>query len=238
MLISKYLLLSLISMISISLINSHGYAIYPMARQQKCPKDGLWWPEDGSGITDTACRSAFQFVKAKGNNPQYQFYQSNEYSVLIPNYSQGLSALKAAVPSSLCSAYATLSSNDKSGMSVVAPWTPTIIPTIANAVNVSFTYKFCATAAHEPNFWEFYVTKPGFNPSKTPLTWDNLTLFQRFPNTPSVLMSDPSCSSTKGYVFNLTMPTRFSNSILLMRWQRDDAAGECFINCSDFKCVA
>ncbi|EAL70608.1 hypothetical protein DDB_G0273103 [Dictyostelium discoideum AX4] len=238
MYISKFLLLSLISMISISLINSHGYAIYPMARQQKCPKGNIWWPEDGSGITDAACRSAFQFVKAKGNNPQYQFIQSNEFSVLIPNYAQGASALKAAVPNSLCSAYATTSSNDKSGMSIVAPWTPTIIPTTANAVNVSFTYKFCATASHNPNFWEFYVSKPGFNPTTTPLTWDHLTLFQSFPNTASVSISDPSCSSTSAYIFNLNMPTRFSNAILLVRWQRVDPVGECFINCSDFKCVA
>ncbi|KAN0035920.1 hypothetical protein ACTA71_005214 [Dictyostelium dimigraforme] len=238
MYISKFLLLSLISMISVALISGHGYSIYPMARQTLCPKGNIWWPDNGDGITDDACRAAFKYVQNKGNNPQYQFVQINEYSINIPAYAQGDSALQAAVPSALCSAYATSGSNDKSGMSIAAPWTVTTIPAAVGATHVNITYTFCATATHEPSYWEFYVSNPGFNPATTELKWSDLTKFQTFGNTANIAFSHPSCTATKGYSFNLSLPTRFANSVLLVRWQRDDPVGETFINCSDFKCVA
>ncbi|EGC38434.1 hypothetical protein DICPUDRAFT_53299 [Dictyostelium purpureum] len=221
----------------ISLVNGHGYFVYPISRQQKCNKGAgsFWWPENGDGIADPACRAAFKYVYNKGGSGQYQFTQSNEYSVLIPNYAAGASALQTAVPKALCSAGNTVSPNDKSGMSIASNWSVTQIPAANGALTKTITAKFCATASHLPSFFEFYISKPGYNPATTELKWSDLTLFQTFQNPTLISMSDPNCGASNGYSFTLNLPTRFSNAVLLTRWQRVDPVGECFISCSDFK---
>ena len=41
-------------------VNAHGFLESPKARQAICNADGgYWWPDDGSGIPNLACRAAF-----------------------------------------------------------------------------------------------------------------------------------------------------------------------------------
>ncbi|KAF2073665.1 hypothetical protein CYY_005015 [Polysphondylium violaceum] len=231
--------------VCVSFTNGHGYGVGSlMSRQIKCttsPSFSIWWPEDGSGIGDLGCKNAFQYVKAKTGSAdaaRYQFVQKNEYSVLIPNYAAGYSALTAAVPKSLCSAGAVSAGGqfgDKSGMSIPNTWLLnkiTVPSTSASSKNV--TFEFCATAAHNPSYWEFYVTKSGFNIKTQNLTWNDLTLIQSTPNTPAVTNTAANCESSKAYKIPITLPARYQGATLLVRWQRIDSVGECFINCSDF----
>eukprot|EP01133_Synstelium_polycarpum_P010703 gene10703-12448_t len=228
-----------------SAVYGHGYTAYPPARHMVCVnnyQNSIWWPEDGSGILEPSCRAAFQYVRNKYNGnsdaARTQYVQSNEYSVMIPNYSQGYSALTAAVPDTICGAHAINANaqfGDKSGFSIAANWKPTSIKVNSTSVNSKvIEYQWCATAAHSPNFWEFYVSKVGYNYANAPLTWADLQLIQVSTNLQPVQQQVPNCSSGQIYKLNLTLPARFNPTTLVTRWQRDDPAGECFINCSDY----
>ena len=84
--------------------------------------------------------------------------------------------------------------------------------------------RFNATAPHNPSFWEFYLTKPNADLSKG-LAWGDLDLIQETGNVPV---------ENGKYRINVTIPSdRSGDAILFVRWQRDDAAGEGFYNCSD-----
>ncbi|EFA82167.1 enhancing factor precursor [Heterostelium album PN500] len=225
----------------LALVNGHGYPIYPLSRQNTCssnPKNAIYYPENGDGITDPACRAAFKYVYNKANSAataQYQFIQTNEYSINIPNYADGYSAMTAAIKSDLCSAGQTVAPNDKSGMSIAAPWTVTSIsvPSVSTkSKDIMFSY--CATAPHNPSYWEFYVTKEGFDVSKNKITWNDVELITKIDDVPTITTNDPKCSVTKAYNMTITLPARFSNSVLLSRWQRVDPVGEGFYSCSDF----
>ena len=127
---------------------------------------------------------------------------------------------KAAIPDgTLCYA------NDpaKKGMGVPhTAWTRTELNT------GTFEFVFNATAPHNPSFWEFYLTKPGADLSKS-LAWADLELIQTEGNVP-----------VEGgkYRMNVTIPSdRSGDAILYVRWQRDDSAGEGFYNCSDITIV-
>ncbi|EGG23278.1 hypothetical protein DFA_05410 [Cavenderia fasciculata] len=234
------------AIMSLSLVSGHGFMIEPKSRQFVCnsnPSNSIWWPENGDGIVDAGCKAAFKYVKARGGNAQYQFTQANEYSVNIPQYANGYSALTAAVPQYLCSANADGTGNfgDKTGMSAGVPslvggaWTVgttyQVASTSVTSKTVNFT--FCATATHSPSFWEIYITNPGVNVDTTNLTWNHVSLVQSFGNIVPVTGSWTGCPATKAYIFTVTLPTRFAKSTIISRWQRDDPVGECFINCCD-----
>ncbi|MCW3172001.1 lytic polysaccharide monooxygenase [Shewanella subflava] len=128
-----------------------------------------------------------------------------------------MEAVKAAIPDgSLCYA------NDpqKRGMGAEhSQWTRTQMQP------GTFELVFNATAPHNPSFWQFYITKVGVDVSK-PLKWDDLTLIQEYGNI--------AVGSDKKYRMNVTIPAdRSGDAILYTRWQRDDAVGEGFYNCSD-----
>ena len=48
-------------------------------------------------------------------------------------------------------------------MDLLADWSRT--PIVLNNQN-SITIKFRATATHNPSFWNFYLTKDGFDPTQ------------------------------------------------------------------------
>ncbi|GAM27572.1 hypothetical protein SAMD00019534_107480 [Acytostelium subglobosum LB1] len=224
--------------------SGHGYSIYPPARQIVCVnnnQNSIWWPENGEGIKDQWCKNAYLHVYNKyhqSSPANTQFVQINEYSVLIPNYSQGLPALKAAVPNAICSAHAINDASqfgDKSGMSIPNTWKPTVIKALTGSNSVNITYTFCATAAHTPSYWEFYVTVPTFNGKTTEVGWDNLVFVSRVQNLMPIDGTYPGCGGSKLFKTTLTLPNRYANAgTLVARWQRIDPVGECFINCSDY----
>eukprot|EP01132_Coremiostelium_polycephalum_P004615 gene4615-5766_t len=221
---------------------------YPGSRQFICTsnsQNNIWWPDDGSGIRDPQCRAAFQYVYNKYQDPspaQYQFVQKNEFAVLIPDYDQGMTALKAAVPTALCSA-GSVDKNapfgDKSGFSIPYKWPSTPI-TVTNRRGriTTINLEFCASAAHNPSYWEFYLTKDGFDVETEEVTWDNVEMVDFIGDIPKVPNTNNKCYGSWAYKMQITVPVRNSNSsVLLMRWQRDDPVGECFMGCSDIRFI-
>ncbi|GAM18556.1 hypothetical protein SAMD00019534_017310, partial [Acytostelium subglobosum LB1] len=163
----------------------------------------------------------------------------NVETAMIPSYSQGLPALKAAVPTAICSANAVGNNNfgDKSGMSIPNNWKATKISAPAGSNSVNITFTFCATAAHVPNYWEFYVTVPTFNAQVDAVSWDNVVLLKTVDNLQPVSGTYAGCSASQLFKTTLTVPNRYAQGVIVSRFQRKDPAGECFINCSDFVTV-
>lgn len=199
--------------------SAHGYNTFPPSRAHICDVDGGYYAaDDGSRIPNAACRQAFLESGA------FQFYQKPEFAKLVADYNN-IDAVKAAIPgTTLCNA------NDpaKAGTSLPHPdWQKTTIDTSINNGVINFT--FAATAPHDPSFWEFYLSKPGFDSATQALSWDDLDLIQE---TPGVAIS--MIGTQKSYEIDLQLPTnRTGDAILFVRWQRIDAAGEAFYNCSD-----
>ncbi|KAN0028596.1 hypothetical protein ACTFIV_010442 [Dictyostelium citrinum] len=239
----KYFILLILCVFHIEIgVQSHGYSIFPPARQFVCtsnPKNSIWWPEDGSGIVDDFCREAYQYVYDRNQGQQssavVQFTQINEYAVMIPDYDTGFDALKNAVPSSLCSAGAnnTYSNfGDKSGMSIASSWPFTELQCDSDNHMCTIDFYYCATAVHNPSYWEIYLSN-GYDPSSSELSWSDLELVAEIGNVPPTSNTHTSCPSSSAYEFSANIPMRSSPSTILIRWQRDDPAGECFINCCD-----
>ncbi|WP_455291456.1 lytic polysaccharide monooxygenase [Vibrio parahaemolyticus] len=190
--------------------NAHGWSEFPSARQNTCYEQGGIW---SSNLPNAAC------AQAKEISGTYPFVQRNEYAKNITDYNN-MAAVKAAIPDgTLCYA------NDpqKKGMGIPhTAWTRTELNT------GTFEFVFNATAPHNPSFWEFYLTKPNADLSKA-LAWSDLDLIQTEGNVP-----------VEGgkYRMNVTIPSdRSGDAILFVRWQRNDAAGEGFYNCSDITIV-
>ncbi|EGC34905.1 hypothetical protein DICPUDRAFT_55507 [Dictyostelium purpureum] len=241
----KLLLLITILFYCVCSVYSHGYTVSPVARQRKCtsnPKNSIWWPEDGSGIVDAPCRAAYEHVYEKNNKQSeavIQFTQENEYAVMIPNFDEGFTALKAAVPNHICSAHAinpNAAFGDKSGMSIKFAWDgyATEVDYDSKTHMSTLEIDFCATAIHNPSYWEFYLTKNNFNVEEDEVSWDNLDLVATYGNVLPSTTTSSICISSSSYKMTISIPYREGkSSVLVVRWQRDDPAGECFINCSD-----
>lgn len=155
-------------------------------------------------------------ASAKEISGSYPFVQKNEFSINIPDYFNE-AKVKAAVPDgTLCHA------NDprKVGMSAIndpSAWSRT------DLAPGTFTYRFNATAPHNPSFWKFYITKQGTD-LREPLKWSDLELIKE----------DNDGTVSSQYSTSLTIPAdRSGNHILFVRWQRIDVVGEGFYNCSD-----
>lgn len=190
--------------------HAHGWTEFPSARQNICYEQGGIW---SGNPPNAAC------AQAKEISGTYPFVQRNEYAKNITDYNN-MAAVKAAIPDgTLCYA------NDPQKQGMGAPhtgWTRTEV----NAG--TFEFVFNATAPHNPSFWEFYLTKPNADLSKA-LAWSDLDLIQTAGNIP-----------VEGgkYRMDVTIPSdRSGDAILFVRWQRNDAAGEGFYNCSDITIV-
>ncbi|PSU08192.1 chitin-binding protein [Photobacterium ganghwense] len=198
--------------------SAHGYTDFPKARQMFCVEDGgYYWPTDGSGIPNQACRAIFQESGA------YPFVQNHEFSANVADYTD-LNAVKAVVADGqLCYG----SDPKKSGMGVASgQWQRTAMQS-----GETFQLKFRATAPHNPSFWEIYLSKPSYNAAHSRLAWDDVELIAKHGN-----IAKTQIDGQDYYVMNVTLPAgRSGDATLLTRWQRDDAAGEGFYNCSDIR---
>ncbi len=205
-------------------VNAHGFLESPKARQAFCNADGgYWWPADGTGIPNLACRAAF--VEAG----HVQFVQDIEYSANTVNYTD-LAAVKQSVPDGrLCAA----GDPEKRGMDLPsAHWQRSEV--IPNA-NGDILVRFLASTPHNPSFWQFYLTKPGFDSATQVLTWDDLELVEEYGN----LDFSIDANNDRYYEMSVSIPQgRSGDAILYTRWQRDDAGGEGFYNCSDINIVS
>jgi predicted carbohydrate-binding protein with CBM5 and CBM33 domain len=217
----KHLLPTLLttSLLFISLqASSHGYVDYPKARQQICKDDGgYWWPADGSGIPNSACRAAYQ------QSGGYMLTQHHEFSANVADY-RNMAAVQAVVSDgSLCAG----GDSRKSGMDIPSTdWQRTSINlTQSNEI----TLRFRATTPHNPSFWQIYISKPGFDSARETLSWNQLQLIHQ----------QNDVSAEAGYYnLNVQLPAdRNGPALLYTRWQRVDVVGEGFYNCSDIELV-
>ncbi len=195
---------------------AHGYVDYPKARQQICKDDGgYWWPADGSGIPNLACRAAYQ------QSGGYMLTQHHEYSVNVPDY-HNQTAVRAAVKNGLLCAGGD---SRKAGMDLPsAHWQRTVIDLQTTS---QLRVRFRATTPHNPSFWQFYLSNQGFDAAAAPLSWEQLTLIHQQNDVPAV---------SGYYEIDVPMPkNRSGNAVLYTRWQRQDVVGEGFYNCSDLQ---
>ncbi|AFU97292.1 lytic polysaccharide monooxygenase [Simiduia agarivorans] len=210
------LVMALTGLLASQQATSHGYVEYPKARQQFCVDDGgYWWPADGSGIPNAACRAAFQ---VSGATP---LTQHHEFSANVVDYNNAAAVRQTVKDGNLCGA----GDASKAGMSLAhTDWQRT-------QVSGQIDLLFHASTPHNPSFWEVYVTKPGFNPATQTLAWDHLELVATHGNLPVVNMN-----GHKMYKVPVNLPAgRDGDAILFTRWQRADEAGEGFYNCSDIR---
>ncbi|MGB9089965.1 MAG: lytic polysaccharide monooxygenase [Pseudomonas farsensis] len=232
----------------------HGAMEVPASRQLACHKAGDYnWPLDGSAIKSPGCRAAYQHVYKKFDNDAsqavFQFNQWHEVSKNVSDY-RNMDAVKAAIPDGqLCSAgnhvapakrnglIAWLNKlksllgfrvlvNDKSGLDVAADWRAYDLQKDANN-KVQMHFKIMAE--HNPSYWEIYVSKDGYDASTRPMKWDDLELVAQIGDTQP---------SNGYYLLDVDLKNYTGKRVIYTRWQRDDAAGEGFYNCSDVNIVA
>lgn len=207
------------SLLFISLqVSSHGYVDYPKARQQICKDDGgYWWPDDGSGIPNAACRAAY--LQSGG----YMLTQHHEFSANVADYRNMAAVQNRVANGSLCAA----GDSNKSGIDLPSgDWQRTVIDL---SQNQTLALHFRATTPHNPSFWQIYLSKPGFTVATAPLSWDQLQLIHQ---------QDDVTAEAGYYTVQVPMPAdRSGPAVLYTRWQRVDVVGEGFYNCSDIELV-
>lgn len=216
----------------------HGAVEMPVSRQYYCYQQGDYnWPVDGSNIKSPGCKAAYQHVyKKSGNNAQqavYQFNQWHEVSKNVVDF-RNKEAVKKAIPDGqLCSAGNSLAEtkakstqvNDKSGLDVPADWH---VQDWKKDDDNKAHMRYKIMAPHNPSYWEIYVSKPDYNPTQQPLKWDDLELVQEIGDVQPV---------NGYYEFDVDLKEHTGRRVVYTRWQRDDAAGEGFYNCSDVNIV-
>ncbi|NVJ57687.1 MAG: lytic polysaccharide monooxygenase, partial [Vibrionaceae bacterium] len=205
-------LLSLSALAALSSFNAnaHGWVEFPNARQNICYLDGGFWTNE---IPNPACQAAYD---ESGAHP---FVQRSEISANVANY-RDISHVQAVVrDGELCSA----GDASKSGLNIPSPyWQRTNVTLDANN---QIELAFYGKAPHNPSYWEFYLTKPTYDATQ-PLTWNDLELIDT--------AGDVIIGEDKRYRMTVTFPAnRSGDAILYTRWQRVDAGGEGFYNCSD-----
>lgn len=201
---------SVLTALSTVQVHAHGWVEYPNARQNVCYEDGGFWTNE---IPNQACQAAYDLSGA------FPFVQRNEVAANVPNY-RDMAHVQAIVPNGeLCSA----GDAAKAGLNVPSPhWQRTNISLDANN---QLDLVFAGVVPHNPSYWEFYLTKPSYDPT-LPLTWDDLELIDS--------AGDVAIDEQKRYRIKVTFPAdRTGDAILYTRWQRVDAGGEGFYNCSD-----
>lgn len=192
----------------------HGAMDFPKARQYECKSQGNHWTP--ATMKSAACRAALENSSAK----QAAFDNWNGYTgfAMAPHSQQD--ARKAVPDGMLC----TGNHPEYSGFNQPrSDWTTTTLqPDSSGKVGMKYYY----TARHAPSFIEFYINKKNVDPTKKALGWDDVELLKRFEIEPG------DASST--HTVNVSIPSdRTGKAIIFTRWQRYDAAGEGFYNCSD-----
>jgi chitin-binding protein len=189
-----------LAVVTMTRANAHGSMQNPASRTYTC------WQEGAESPDSAACRAA---IALGGTQPVYDWHEVNianaagQHRQLIPD-------------GKLCSA-----GRDKyKGFDLArADWPATTMPTSG-----SYTFIYKATAPHRGSF-EYYVTRPGYNPTQ-PLRWSDLEA------TPFHRVTDPPLVND-AYVTTAQLPGgRTGRHLIFTIWQRSDSP-EAFYTCSD-----
>ncbi|WP_269082404.1 lytic polysaccharide monooxygenase [Thalassomonas viridans] len=92
--------------------------------------------------------------------------------------------------------------------------------------------RFRATTPHNPSFWQFYLTRPGFDPESQVISWADL---ERVQEHGDIEVTKDSDGKSYYHMAVHIPPERSGRAVLYTRWQRNDIAGEGFYNCSDIE---
>ncbi|MFG3607533.1 lytic polysaccharide monooxygenase [Streptomyces sp. NPDC047928] len=190
---------------------AHGTPMKPGSRTFLCWRDGLTDTGEIKPV-NPACRAAAQ---AGGTTPFY-----NWFSVLR---SDGAGRTRGFVPDGeLCSGGNTTFTGFDAAR---ADWPLTHLTAGAR---IDFSYN--AWAAH-PGWFRVYITKDGFDPTRT-LTWDDIE------DQPFLTVDHPQLNGSPGtvegnYSWAGDLPANKSGRhIIYMVWERSDSR-ETFYSCSD-----
>uniref|UniRef100_UPI0035C69ED2 lytic polysaccharide monooxygenase n=1 Tax=Serratia quinivorans TaxID=137545 RepID=UPI0035C69ED2 len=201
-------------------------AAYQLVYHKYIGKPGIVVPkeEEKEGVIRSK-KNAVDIIEQSN----YQFRQWNETSKNIPRYNDQ-TAVEEAIPNGqLCSGGNVGTQwddrdsvwNDKSGLDATTAWRATDIEKTADG-KIAITYD--ATATHDPSFFMVYLSKPGYDPAKGALTWDDLDLLEKVENITPV---------NQQYKFSVDAKGNTGKRVLYIRWQRIDDVGEGFYSCSD-----
>lgn len=207
---------------------AHGAVDIPIAKQVYCKTLPDFWSGSPS---DAGCAA---LDAASG---QYPGQQWNEVAHLIaaPGYNDPDTVKREVPDGKLCSAADT----KKDGLNLVsADWHRTDVTPANGMMDV----RIIGTAPHVPSFANVYLTRPGFNPTTSPLTWNDLILVGTEQLTVAQTnwgSTPPAIAGASGYFqFKVPVPAGQSGpATLFVHWQRIDPAGEGFYNCSDINIV-
>ena len=86
---------------------------------------------------------------------------------------------------------------------------------------------FHATAPHAAQYFRFYLTREGFDPTRDTLSWSDLELVYD-----SQQIAVEALVASPHYTFGIPLPDREGRAILYLVWQRSDSP-EAFYGCSD-----
>ncbi|AXG82972.1 lytic polysaccharide monooxygenase [Streptomyces paludis] len=191
--------------------DAHGTPMQPASRTFMCWRDGLTSTGEIKPI-NPACKAA---VAESGTTPLY-----NWFSVLR---SDGAGRTKGFIPDGQqCSGGNTTFSGYNAARN---DWPLTHL---TSGASLDFSYN--AWAAH-PGWFYVYVTKDGFDPTKT-FTWDMLE------SSPFLTVDHPAVTGQVGtvegaYKWKGNLPSgKSGRHIIYMVWQRSDS-NETFYSCSD-----
>ncbi|MEV7084633.1 lytic polysaccharide monooxygenase [Streptomyces sp. NPDC093085] len=190
---------------------AHGTPMQPASRTFMCWRDGLTSTGEIKPV-NPACQAA---VAESGTTPLY-----NWFSVLR---SDGAGRTQGFIPDGqLCSGGNTTFNGFNKAR---ADWPLTHL---TSGASLDFSYN--AWAAH-PGWFYVYITKDGFDPTKT-FGWDDLE------STPFMTIDHPQVTGQVGtvegaYKWTGNLPSNKSGRhIIYMVWKRSDST-ETFYSCSD-----
>ena len=180
---------------------AHGSMEDPLSRIYGCFLEG---PEN---LQSAACQAAKDLA---GTSQFYNWMGINQ----LANGDH-----KAVVPDGqLCSGGKT----DFRGMDLArTDWKSQAIAPDANG---NYTFVYYATAPHSTAYFDFYVTRDGYDPSK-PLAWGDLEA------TPFCHITSVSLSNWR-YHMTCPLPAKSGKHVIYAVWQRNDST-ESFYSCSD-----
>ncbi|WP_137940020.1 lytic polysaccharide monooxygenase [Chitinivorax sp. B] len=184
------------------LAQAHGSFDVPVSRVLNCFKEGPESPKSA------ACRAA---VEVGGAQALYDWNGINQ----LPNGNH-----KAFVPDGkLCSGGKELFK----GMDL--PRTDWVSTPISLSADGKFEFVYNASAPHATRYFEFYITRDGYDPTK-PLKWSDLEA------TPFCTINSVKLENGR-YRMNCPLPKNKSGKHVIYNiWQRSDSA-EAFYACMD-----
>lgn len=166
-------------------VYGHGYFVHPESRISKCNMGmartpGLWWPPDGSGMPDEACREAFQTTGHHGSFIDRMGYRFTWLNADRHSLERGL----LLNVSQVCSVGGRFPAAD-----VRANWKRVPIKVAMNRHDATIDFEFCATAPHNPARWFFYHHE--YDVRDRPIRWDTLKYIGELGDTPLIRSATP-----------------------------------------------